>query len=399
MNCYLLSSVCIRIMLKMGLHRDPAKLAAIPGTGGNAISTFDGEMRRRIWNLAIQIDLMVSFHMGLPSMIPGIECDTTAPRNLLDEDFDEHCTDLPPGRPATDYTHMTYPVNKSMICRVFGEVAQQAHALTPPAYTDVMRLDSLLEEKWALVPGFMKVRPIDECIADPPWQTVQRFGLASLYQKSRCVLHRRYLVETAPQDDRHAHSRRTCLLAAIALLEYQNSINTATNPGGMLFVTTLAMHDFLLAAMIVYLVIQNDQYSEVGGSYDWTKQDTPLPSKKELMDVLRRSHRIWSEIAADLPDVKKAPEVLEIMFKKIDKQRKAKSKDTLMPDAVSGDSAGALRLGIRPMGNIRVPGELPLTLVIFSGLELTYLDQKNPCRASVWETCGRIRRWLFQGTT
>lgn len=59
MNCYLLSSVCIRIMLKMGLHRDPSKLANI--------TPFDGEMRRRVWNLAIQIDLMVSFHMGLPS--------------------------------------------------------------------------------------------------------------------------------------------------------------------------------------------------------------------------------------------------------------------------------------------------------------------------------------------
>ena len=59
MNCYLLSSVCIRIMLKMGLHRDPSKL--------KNLSPFEGEMRRRIWNLAIQIDLMVSFHMGLPS--------------------------------------------------------------------------------------------------------------------------------------------------------------------------------------------------------------------------------------------------------------------------------------------------------------------------------------------
>ena len=61
MNCYLLSSVCIRIMLKMGLHRDPSKLP------GSPLSPFEAEMARRMWNLAIQIDLMVAFHLGLPS--------------------------------------------------------------------------------------------------------------------------------------------------------------------------------------------------------------------------------------------------------------------------------------------------------------------------------------------
>lgn len=61
MNCYLLSSVCIRIMLKMGLHRDPTKLP------GSHVTPFEAEMGRRMWNLAIQIDMMVAFHLGLPS--------------------------------------------------------------------------------------------------------------------------------------------------------------------------------------------------------------------------------------------------------------------------------------------------------------------------------------------
>lgn len=61
MKCYLLSSVCIRIMLKIGLHRDPTKLP------GSHVSPFEAEMGRWMWNLAIQIDLMVAFHLGLPS--------------------------------------------------------------------------------------------------------------------------------------------------------------------------------------------------------------------------------------------------------------------------------------------------------------------------------------------
>ena len=261
-------------------------------------------------------------------VIHGIESDTTSPRNLIDSDFDEDSTELPPSRPATEYTDMTYPIYKSGICRVFGLVARQAHSLHTPAYSEVMRLDNLLQEKWNAVPSFMKVRALEDCVTDPPHQVIQRFGIAALYQKSRCVLHRRYLLETVPKRE-HEYSRKNCLQAALALLEYQNAIWRGTQPGGVLsangwFMTSLAMHDFLLAAMIVYLVCLNDDYSEVGGNYDWVLQDTPLPNKDELIDLLRRSYRIWSLAAKETPEVKKAPEVLETMLKKVLLRRQSK---------------------------------------------------------------------------
>lgn len=86
-------------MMKMGLHRDPDKLPRI--------TPYEGEMRRRMWNFVVQIDLMVSFHLGLPCMIHGIESDTALPRNLLDLDFDENTTELPPSRPNDDYTPLS----------------------------------------------------------------------------------------------------------------------------------------------------------------------------------------------------------------------------------------------------------------------------------------------------
>lgn len=332
MNCYLLAGVCIRIMLKMGLHRDPSRL---PGGDGARISAYDGEMRRRIWNLAVQIDLLVSFHLGLPSMINGVESDVTPPRNLLDEDFDETTRELPPSRPAaTEYTPMTYSIYKASICEVFGRVARQAHALAPPSHAEVMAIDALLEARWAAVPAFLRVRPLNTCITDPPAQVVQRFGIGALYQKARCVLHRRYLVERDSPASEHAYSRRTCLLGALALLEYQNALFEATKPGGLLsqngwFVSSLAMHDFLLAATVVYLVLQNERYDEPGGEFGWMDKDTPLPNKQQLMDAMTRSHRIWKEVAAASPEVKKAPEVLEVMFRKIAKSRKGEESPSI----------------------------------------------------------------------
>ncbi|KAH8652413.1 hypothetical protein BX600DRAFT_387021 [Xylariales sp. PMI_506] len=314
MNCYLLNSVLLRLMLKMGLHRDPSKLPNI--------SPYDGEIRRRLWNLAIQIDLLVSFHLGLPSMIHGIESDTSLPLNLLDTDFSEETTDLPLPRSNSDYTPLTYPIHKASLCRVFGLVARQAHSLTVPTYAEVMKVDAILEEIWRNVPDFMKVKPMDESITDPPMQVIQRFGLASLYQKSRCVLHRKYITDPLPRKE-HEYSRRACLMGALALLEYQHIIHEACKPGAMLgqngwFISSLAINDFLLADMIISLVIQSDHYSEVGGNYDWMTQGTPTPTKEALLQVLRRSLNIWKQMALRVPDCKKASEVVGTIMKRVE---------------------------------------------------------------------------------
>ncbi|KAF5631230.1 hypothetical protein F52700_6935 [Fusarium sp. NRRL 52700] len=313
MNCYVLSGVCIRLMLKMGLHRDPSKLANI--------SPYEGEMRRRMWNMAIQVELLVSFHMGLPSMLQGIETDTAVPRNLDDHDFDENSTELPLSRPPTDWTSMTYPIHKTQILRVFGQIARQAHALTPPSYAEVAKLDNLLHETWKSVPSFMMVRPLDECVGDPPVLLIQRFGLTALYNKCRIVLHRRYLAEAIPQRE-HDYSRRQCLEAALSLLNYQHVIWEACKPGHVLsqhgwFVSSLAVHDFLMAAMVLYLVVKNENYSEVGSDYDWMSQTAPTPTKEELICMIKRSWLIWADVSRDAVEVKKTADTLATMLAKL----------------------------------------------------------------------------------
>lgn len=58
----------------MGYHRDPKHLAGI--------SVFEGEMRRRVWLNLVQIEALMSYQLGFPSMIPSEFCDTEVPRNL-----------------------------------------------------------------------------------------------------------------------------------------------------------------------------------------------------------------------------------------------------------------------------------------------------------------------------
>ena len=313
MNCYILSGVLVRLMLKMGLHRDPSKLAGL--------SAFEGEMRRRMWNMGIQIETIVSFHMGLPSMMQSIETDTSVPRNLKDEDFDTDTLELPPSRPPTDYTTMTYPVSKTKIVRVFGQIARQAHGLTPPPYSEVLRLDTLLQETWKNVPNFMMVRPLDECVGDPPTLLIQRFGLRSLYNKSRCVLHRRYLAEFPPNKE-HDYSRQQCLEGAVSLMRTQGLIWEACQPARSLahhgwFISSLSVHDYLLAAMVLYLIIQNEHYGDASSGIEWTTGQTPTPTKDELKEMIKRSHQIWLRVSQTTAEVRKTADTLAVMLAKL----------------------------------------------------------------------------------
>ncbi|KAI1811904.1 hypothetical protein GGS20DRAFT_578725 [Poronia punctata] len=314
MNCYLLCSTLIRLMLKMGLHRDPSKLPRI--------SPYEGEMRRRIWNLAIQIDLLVSFHLGLPCMIHGIESDTALPRNLVDTDFNEDSRELPQSRPMSEYTPLTYAINKARISRCFGLVARLSHSLTLPTYAEIMRVDSRLQDVWSGVPSFMMVKPLSECITDAPMLVIQRFGLAALYQKSRCVLHRRYLVEPR-QLKEHEYSRRTCVEAALALLAYQDTMFEATKPGAILaqngwFIASLAVNDFLLADMIIALVVQ--QLNDDDNGLGWLTNCTPSANKESLIETLKNSYAIWSDMAKTIPDCQKAATVVRTMLGRIETQ-------------------------------------------------------------------------------
>jgi hypothetical protein len=313
MQCYVLSAVLLRLMLKMGLHRDPSGLANI--------STFDGEMRRRAWHMALQVETIVAFHMGLPAMGHSIEFDTQSPRNLLDEDFDVDTLELPPARPSTDWTPLAYPLNKTAIVNVFAEIARQAHVLTPPSYSEVLRLDVKLQETWGRLPAVLHVRPLNECVGVAPILLIQRFGLASIYNKSRCVLHRRYLTETKPRRE-HDYSRHQALQGATTLLNFQGFIYEGSRPGHVMsqsawFITSLSVHDYLLAAVIVYLVIRNDHYNNPDSEYNWNIGYEPTPTKDELKHLIKRSQEIWADVAKRSAEVKKTADTLAVMISKL----------------------------------------------------------------------------------
>jgi hypothetical protein len=306
---WLLHGLTVRLALRMGLHRD--------ASNHPNISAFQGEMRRRVWHLISQVDLLLSFHVGLPSMVSGLPTDTKPPLNLFDEDFDLQSTVLPPSRPETELTPMTYTICKARIATVFGQIADQANTLTGPTHPEVMAVDKSLLEAYESIPPVLMARSLDEAITDSPELIMQRFNIMLLFHKSRCVLHRRAL-SCDEKDPRFNYSRNSCIDSALELLHYQYEIHLASAPGGPLsrhrwYLNTLTIHDFLLASMIIYLHLTDGQGAPTT-TYLAPSGVSTSKLQQEMINVLETSYDIWITCTTETGDAIRARGVIRNML-------------------------------------------------------------------------------------
>ena len=295
-----------RFAMKMGYHRDPKYLSNI--------SAFDGEMRRRTFFAIETFDLLLSFAAGLPSIIHEEECDTEAPSHLIDEDFDEDCTVLPPSRSTNDPTTMLYFSFKSRLVRCFRRATRQALSLRIPPYSEILKVDRELREVHAETPPSLQARPLRSSFTDQHYIFLNRLNLDLLYRKSLCVLHRKYLTY-GRSDETFAYSRKACVEAALAIIENQLELHHAIQPGEQFYhdrwmVLSLSMHDFLLAAMILCLDLYENRTKTPP-----TSADSEAENKK--YEALKASYNAWVETANPSRDTRRASQILAVMLTKV----------------------------------------------------------------------------------
>ncbi|KAI9924598.1 hypothetical protein MW887_006871 [Aspergillus wentii] len=307
-----LLGITIRLAMAMGYHRDPRHYPNI--------SAFEGEMRRRQWAILCQLDALISFQIGIPKTIQGWQCDTEPPHNILDEDFDENSQNLPPERPDTQRTPSSYAITKSRIMNVFGRISDLAFSREPVTYEETMEIDQRLEEAYRLIPPFFKMRSMEQSIADPSELILRRYTGELLYQKSRCVLHRRYLAE-ARSNPRYAYSRSACINAAKEILRHQADLYQESQPGGQLYrerqlVSSLQNADFLLGAMIICLELSYD-YSAKQNNSSGSGAAGIVEGREDLLASLETSHRIFVQTSRFSSDCQKGQVALKIMLRRV----------------------------------------------------------------------------------
>ena len=314
---WIIVGIIVRLSMRMGYHRDPSKF---PG-----LTPYQSEMRRRVWAFVRQMDTICSFQLALPGMIRNSDCDTKLPRNIFEDEFGPDSKVLPAPRPFTEPTPVSYMITKAEISFEFGAILEEINAANgkPISYDDVLKRDNRLRELKLNMAPHLRLRPITECTHDPTTLLMQRFNIDIFWQKTMCVLHRKYIAR-ARQNPRYAHSRRACVDSSMEILRHQAQLNRESQPGGRMrsmkwFITTLTKHDFLLAAMIVCLDLHYDTISETSPDrppnydmYFWTPDQ-----RADMLQALETSQQIWKEAAEKSMEAFKAAGILGIILDKL----------------------------------------------------------------------------------
>ena len=306
-DAWMAMGIATRLALKMGYHRDPRHF--------KSISPFEGEMRRRTFAFVETFDNLLSFGAGLPAIINEEDCDTEPPGNLFDEDFDEDCKVIPPSRPPTDATPMLYYCYKCRFSATFKRVIKHSLALKPPSYEFTMKLDRLLEKEYAEIPPSLWWRPLSTSFTDQAPLIINRMNINITCLKSRAVLHRKFLTHER-SNPVYAYSRATCVDAALQILNCQADLYAATQPGGRFhnnkwLFSSISLHDFLLAAMIICLDL-----------YEFHKESaisspTDLEARVKEYDALSQSQEMWTSRRAISREARRASNVLATMLSKV----------------------------------------------------------------------------------
>jgi hypothetical protein len=300
----------IRLAFRMGYHRDPSNLAGI--------TTFDGEMRRRVWINVFQLDALISFQLGFPSMIPTEFCDTEVPRNLEYSDLFVDMAALPPSRPLSEHTPVLYIIVKAGVMGVFKKIAAHTQSLLGPTYDKTIALDTEMNQLYNTLPETLKRRDVNRSFIDHSCLIWQRCTIEILYLKGLVILHRRY-INYELQSPRYEHSRRACVEAALDILYRQLDLHKACEPGGRLYedrwmIYSLPAHDFLLAAMVICLDLSVRMRSRRGASIEGRYYEQ-LTSRE--FQALQTSQRIWAVNSAASPEAHIAALALDLMIKKV----------------------------------------------------------------------------------
>lgn len=286
--------MAVRSAYQLGYHRDPDRF--------KGFTVFEGEMRRRSWTLCVQLDLMTSFQLGLPSSICQENCDTRSVRNLSDSDFGPDSQELPPSRSEDQATRLLWFVAKDRQMKSFARVCRDALSHQEKSDLEIQELDREVREMWTTTPEVLRARPLSESIADPPFTIITRIYLQFIYLKSLCVLHRKYMIRGNP------YSTMSCLEASKALVSQFVDMYRELAPGGRLYAENwmlgcYTMNDFLLGITVLCLFV----HCQSGGSTQGSAIIT-----NEVDDLLEQARSICLEKSNISNDARRVARVIRI---------------------------------------------------------------------------------------
>lgn len=318
----LLFGTLIQLAYSMGYHREPVNF--------KHLTPFEGEMRRRTWSFAMQLDLLIMFQLGLPNTVQFGSWDTKPPSNLLDTDFDEDTSALPPARPDTEPTRVTFYTAKHMMMKVFDKILKHSLSVgdVKPEH-DLLALHQELVETYESIPAVLHYRNVSSSITDPAYLVVTRKCVELMYQKCLCVLHRKHVLSGRQE------SIRICYDASSQVVKAFLDMYPEFKPGGQFFedrwlLGSITWTDWLLGVMTLSLVLCQLRRSWVPG---FTEAE-----HNNILELLRFANEICLEKVDESIAGRRSARMLQALLS----QEATLQRAPPNPGTVSDPSSGAV---------------------------------------------------------
>ncbi|UDD64477.1 hypothetical protein AFCA_011714 [Aspergillus flavus] len=298
----ILLGIISRLAIMMGYHRS-THLYHPP------LRPFEVEMRRRCWLLLSVTDSIVALQSGLPRVIYQGLGDFTRPRNLLYEDLDPTMSSLPPSRPETETPScIMYMLALDDMLSVANEITDitSKGAITPER---TIGLDQELKATRDRLPGALRMPLLKKAPEAQSDITIMQHTLEMIYQRSRCILHRQYLVSPQPTDIYRAF-RWACVDAARCVLEYQcelfqDVLRSLGNRQRVWFGASRSVSDCLTAAMVICLDVINESKAA---------QPFSESTRTELIQLLHKTYLSLKDTPRPSVEIAKAAERVATML-------------------------------------------------------------------------------------
>lgn len=133
---WMTTGVIVRAAVNTGYHHDPAF---------DTMSRLRAEYRRRVWLSVISIDNMASFQLDFPRTIPKSYSSIKEPLNVLDWELSEYTNALPPVRPLSELTPVTYLIAKGRLYSTLGRITDLNSSPQLGSYETVLDIDRALQ--------------------------------------------------------------------------------------------------------------------------------------------------------------------------------------------------------------------------------------------------------------
>ena len=302
---WLLTGDCVRLAMRMGYHRDPARYSNF--------SPFECEMRRRVWETILHTDLLFSVQLGLPTVVRRNEYDTLRPGNFFEEQLHPAMPVLPAEQPRDAPTFISYWIANDLLLRPFRAIVEEINALKATPYNQVLALSQQLANARSQIAPHLRQESIDPASSNSKI-ILKRIQLDQLYHKVMCILHRRHMAEGLRNPD-YRPSTDACIQSALALLRCQEDLHSKEM---ILFrqlrwyIFSLTNHDFVLAATILCLYLTLIDRSGIHALAMAAAQDgQPVSDRATIEAALTKSRAIWSEVHDTSQEARKAYNILE----------------------------------------------------------------------------------------